>query len=150
MGPPSEQGGTHFGRCLCGAVRYEVRGPLRGVVACHCSNCRRWHGHHGAYTSASIHHVRIVERRSLRWYDSTTDATPNVRRGFCGTCGSSLFWHPHDQDTISIAAGTLDAPTGLATVGHIWTSCGGDYYELCDGLPRFVRGWAATTESATE
>jgi hypothetical protein len=132
---------AHTGRCLCGAVRYEVRGPLRGVVACHCSNCRRWHGHHGAYTSASVDHIRVVQDRSLRWYDSTTDETPNVRRGFCGDCGSSLFWHPQDEDEIAIAAGSLDAPTGLVTIRHVWTSRAGDYYELCDGAPRFERGW---------
>ena len=33
------------GGCLCGAVRYEVRGPLRDVLICHCTECRRWSGH---------------------------------------------------------------------------------------------------------
>ena len=27
------------GGCLCGAVRYELVGPLRDVVNCHCSEC---------------------------------------------------------------------------------------------------------------
>ena len=30
--------------CLCGVVRYEVRGPLRPVIACHCTQCRRTSG----------------------------------------------------------------------------------------------------------
>jgi hypothetical protein len=30
------------GGCLCGAVRFEVLGPLRDVVLCHCGECRRW------------------------------------------------------------------------------------------------------------
>ena len=33
------------GRCLCGAVTYEVRGPLRDIVLCHCVECRRWSGY---------------------------------------------------------------------------------------------------------
>ena len=37
------------GGCLCGAVRYEITGTLRDVVNCHCSKCRRFHGHFGAY-----------------------------------------------------------------------------------------------------
>jgi hypothetical protein len=36
------------GGCLCGAVRYEVRGPLRPVVYCHCTQCRRTSGHFSA------------------------------------------------------------------------------------------------------
>jgi len=129
------------GGCLCGAVRYEIRGPLRGVVNCHCSNCRRWHGHHGAYTSAGLDGLQLVQDGGLQWYDSVSDETPNVRRGFCRECGSSLFWHPLGQDAIAIAAGSLDAPTGLETIAHLWTSRRGDYYELGDGLPAFERGW---------
>ena len=44
---------TATGSCLCGAVRYEVRGPLRQVVNCHCGQCRKFHGHYGAYSSAA-------------------------------------------------------------------------------------------------
>jgi hypothetical protein len=60
-----------------------------------------------------------------------------ARRGFCGECGSSLFWDPPGRDTISIAAGSLDSATGLRTGAHWFVSQAGDYYELPDdGLPR--------------
>lgn len=39
------------GSCLCGQVRYEVRGALRNVINCHCNKCRRMHGHVAAYAS---------------------------------------------------------------------------------------------------
>jgi hypothetical protein len=128
------------GGCLCGAVRYEATGTLRDVVNCHCSVCRRWHGHHSAYTSTALDGLRLVEDRGLTWYESTTDDTAGVRRGFCCECGSSLFWHPSGAPAISIAAGSLDAPTGLRTIEHVWTSRQGDYYELADRLPRHERG----------
>jgi len=32
------------GGCLCGAIQYEVNGPLFDVSNCHCSMCRRFHG----------------------------------------------------------------------------------------------------------
>jgi hypothetical protein len=41
---------------------------------------------------------------------------------------------------ISIAAGTLDAPTGLRSGAHWFVTQVGDYYELPDdGLPRYER-----------
>lgn len=39
------------GGCPCGGVRYEVRGPLRDVIACHCTQCRRTSGHFVAATA---------------------------------------------------------------------------------------------------
>ena len=32
------------GSCLCGSVRYEVRGLLEPASHCHCSMCRKAHG----------------------------------------------------------------------------------------------------------
>ncbi|WP_442475962.1 GFA family protein [Roseovarius litorisediminis] len=40
------------GSCQCGAVRYEVAGPLRQVVGCHCSQCRKTSGHYVAATQS--------------------------------------------------------------------------------------------------
>jgi hypothetical protein len=124
------------GRCLCGAVRYEVKGPLRDVLICHCEECRRWHGHVSATTAASRENLVLTRDRGLRWIRSPgSDA--GARRGFCAECGSSLFWDPPGREMISIAAGTLDAPTGLRPAGHWYVSQAADYYELPeDGLPR--------------
>ncbi len=125
------------GGCLCGAVQYEVRGPLRDVIKCHCSKCRRVHGHVAAHGSTHREDLVIVDNGALKWYRSVTDETPNVHRGFCRECGSSLFWDPRDNDYIYISAGTLDAPTGLKTVGNIWISQAGDYYDITDNLPTY-------------
>ena len=51
----------HEGRCLCGAVRYAVSGPLRPVLDCHCERCRRFTGHHMAATSAARSDVTIED-----------------------------------------------------------------------------------------
>lgn len=60
-----------------------------------------------------------------------------ARRGFCGDCGSSLFWDPPRRETISIAAGTLDDASELRVAGHWFVSQAGGYYELPeDGTPR--------------
>ncbi|QDC08528.1 GFA family protein [Oceanicola sp. D3] len=114
------------GRCNCGAVRYASEGPWRPVIACHCSQCRKTTGHHVAATSVPREALEITGKP--RWFASSGDA----RRGFCPTCGSQLFWDGPGVN-ISVMAGTLDAPTGLATKGHIFCADKGDYYEIGEG-----------------
>jgi hypothetical protein len=128
---------TTTGGCLCGAVRYEVRGPLRDVVNCHCRMCQRIHGHYGAYSSVARENLSFTTDDGLKWYLSIQDDPDgNVYRGFCKQCGSSLFWKVKGKETISITAGSLDQPTHLRTVKHIWVSSAGDYYEIADDLPQ--------------
>ena len=124
------------GGCLCGPVRYEVRGPLRAVVNCHCEQCRRTSGHFVAATAARVEDLVLVESGGLSWYESS----PTARRGFCRTCGASVFWEPVSGESVSIMAGTLDPPTGLETVAHIFVEDAGDYYEIDDDLPRHPQG----------
>ena len=95
------------GRCLCGGVRYEVRGELRSVVACHCSQCRRTSGNFVTATNCGLGDIAFESDDSLRWYRSSESA----ERGFCCVCGSNLFWRPINGDHLGIMAGTLDTPT---------------------------------------
>jgi hypothetical protein len=48
-----------------------------------------------------------------------------------------LFWEPLDQDGTGIVAGSIDAPTGLRTIGHIFVAEKNDFYEINDDLPQF-------------
>ena len=124
------------GGCLCGAVRYAVHGALRPVVACHCTQCRRTTGHFLAATAARHRNFKLLADWGLKWYESSREA----RRGFCAVCGSSLFWEGAGRDYISIAAGTLDDSTGLATVCHIHVADKGAYYEIEPGVPQSQDG----------
>ena len=121
------------GGCLCGAVRYQVRGPLRNVVNCHCSMCQRLHGSFGPHSKARKVNIAITKSDGLAWY-KTSDV---ARRGFCRDCGSSLFWEPYELDATGIIAGSLDPPTGLKTTGHIFVGEKSDFYEICDDLLQF-------------
>lgn len=123
------------GRCLCGAVTYEVRGPLRDILLCHCVECRRWGGHAGAFAAARTDDLAIGETDALRWIDSPA-SDHGARRAFCSECGSSLFWQAAGSERTGIAAGTLDGPTGLRVVAHIYTQQAADFELLDDGLPR--------------
>jgi hypothetical protein len=121
------------GGCLCGNVRYEVRGPLRDIVNCHCSMCQRLHGNFGPHAKALKDSITITRDDGLAWYKSSEIA----QRGFCRDCGSSLFWEPFELDATGIIAGSLDQPTNLKTIGHIFVGEKPDFYEIDDNLPRF-------------
>ncbi len=116
------------GSCLCGECAYEVHGPLRDIIACHCTQCRKQTGHFMAATSAHGRDFRLVRSGPLRWYRASAQA----ERGFCASCGSTLFWRADGGEEISIAAGTLDGPTGLKIEGHIFCADQGDYYRIPD------------------
>jgi hypothetical protein len=117
------------GSCLCGGVAFEITGPLRPVVACHCTQCRKQSGHYGAFTACDDKDLHFRARDTLAWYK----ASPLAGRGFCKVCGSLLFWKADGAAHTSIAAGSLDGKTGLKTEGHIYCADKGDYYEICDG-----------------
>lgn len=121
------------GGCLCGAVRYQVNGPLRDVVDCHCSMCRRLHGSSGPHSKALKTQIEITRKEGLAWYRTSEIA----RRGFCQKCGSGLFWEPDEQDATGIIAGSLDQPSGLKTMGHIFVREKADFYEISSGAPQF-------------
>ena len=120
------------GGCLCGAVRYEIVGPLRRVVYCHCEQCRKTSGHFVAATSCRREHLTLTVDGGLRWFQSS----PEARRGFCERCGSSLFWSYKSAPTITIMPGSLETPTGLKAYMHIFVADASDYYSIDDGLPQ--------------
>jgi hypothetical protein len=127
------------GSCLCGRVRYTVRGPLRDIVLCHCGQCRRVHGHLGAYSSAAGADIDLEGADAIVWFASSERG----RRGFCGTCGSSLFFQSSGQARLAIAAGSLDQPSGLKVMGHEYVGSKADYVRIDDDLPACAGDWEA-------
>lgn len=126
-------GVTEFtGHCLCGKIRFDgTYDAGHDLKACHCSQCRRWSGHYWA----SIDPQSLTIKGVPKWYRASDVA----RRGFCGECGSSLFWQRDGSDIIEVAAGAIDSPTGLTLQGHIFVADKGDYYPIADGLPQDQR-----------
>lgn len=120
------------GACLCESITYEITGEARQVVNCHCSRCRRHTGHFMAATSTDADALEI-RGDSLRWY-----STADVEYGFCGDCGSTLFWRTSRRpDRVSIAAGTLTPPTGLETTAAIYTDYASDYHGFDEDVPTY-------------
>lgn len=121
------------GSCLCESVQFELHGPLRASVACHCIQCRKTSGHHVSATQVGPDQLVITHDDGLAWFQSS----PQAARGFCNRCGSSLFWrHEADEGRVSVMSGTINGDTGITTSHHIFTAFKGDYYHIADGLPQ--------------
>ena len=123
------------GGCLCGAVRYLAAAEPASVPYCHCEICRRATGQPivaGAYFELA----RVTfEEEDLRRFKSS----PYAERGFCGRCGTPLFYHsvmPELRDWICLMLGTLDHPERYPPTDHWNVETALPFALPEDGLPR--------------
>lgn len=123
------------GSCLCGAVRYEIRGPLGAMSHCHCAMCRKAHGAaFGTYARVQrSDFVLVTGADSIRTYRSSETVT----RTFCGTCGATLQWITDERpEALDIAIGTLDDDPGVRPGLHIFAASKAPWFEITDALPQ--------------
>nr|WP_062940675.1 GFA family protein [Rhizobium leguminosarum]KZB02220.1 aldehyde-activating protein [Rhizobium leguminosarum] len=98
------------GRCLCGRVRYEVRGEPYVSGLCHCATCRKLTG--SAYSATANWH--------LPQFRLTGEVQTYERRQFCSLCGSRLFYL--FDGGVEVFLGTLDqAPYDIKPMLEVWT-----------------------------
>nr|WP_293171322.1 GFA family protein [Nannocystis sp.] len=114
-------------------MTFDVTGDIPAPDACHCTACRKHSGHY--FVSADVPRSALTVRgeENVRWFQSSK----TVRRGFCGICGSSLFWDPLGRDWTGVAMGAFDGPTGTHVHVHVFTREKGDYYRIADEAPQF-------------
>jgi hypothetical protein len=125
------------GHCLCGAVRFEITGPLRSARYCHCTRCQRRTG-----TASSIQ--ARFDGGDLRYL-----AGEEVVRGwqppegfaklFCSQCGSSMFSRdPEDPSVMSVRLGVLDGDPGIRPEFRQHVASAAAWEPIPDdGLPRY-------------
>lgn len=127
---------TLNGRCLCGAVRYEVNGtPLR-FVHCHCERCRRATG------TGHASNV-LLKPGSVDWQGTESHVQrfklPEAERfstAFCTTCGSPL---PRvGAELIVVPAGSLDSVPEIEPQGRIFWSSRVSWSCSDDRLPSYA------------
>ena len=121
--------------CLCGGIKIKVIGKLRHVSNCHCSQCMKTHGNFAAYTACPEENITFINKKTLKWFKSSNIA----KRGFCSTCGASMFYQLLKSKNISIAAGMFRNPTKLKTYSNIFTKGKLDYYKLDSRMSKFDR-----------
>jgi len=122
-----------FGRCLCGAVHYRIAGAIRNRCYCHCESCRRASG-------APVVAWGTVDRVAFQLSKGALaihHSSPNVERGFCSTCGTTLTYaHAERADEIDFTLSSLADPSRAAPEMHIWLRDKLPWLVLGDTLPR--------------
>jgi hypothetical protein len=137
---------SHAGGCLCGQVRYDARGEAANLCFCHCTSCRRSIGAPmvpwGTFAAAdfSIVRGRLAEHHS----------SPQVTRGFCAACGTSLTYR-HDErgGEIDVTLCSLDEPTALVPAVHIWVEDKLPWLSIDDGRPQLARTFVCAAKPKT-
>ena len=123
------------GSCLCGRVRYEISGALRGALNCHCSMCRKAHG--AAFRSRAS--VKAADFRWVQGEDLLTwyETSPGNHRGFCRICGAKLLSRfDFDPGVYGLPLGALDGDPGVKPALHVFVACKAPWHEISDGLPQ--------------
>ena len=123
------------GACLCGAVAFEATLPSLWCAHCHCSQCQRFHGAPVVtWVGFSAGNFRVTAGdEQLRWYASS----PPAERGFCGECGSSLFFRSTRwPGEMHVARASIEGQLDREPEGHVFYDTHVDWLQLSDGLPR--------------
>lgn len=97
------------GSCLCGAVRYEIRGDVERTSNCWCTMCQKQHGAaFGPYANVAARDLHYLQgEEAITHYASS----PGVDRTFCKVCGANLTWQMDGQrERIGVTLGTFDTP----------------------------------------
>ena len=123
------------GNCLCGSVRFTARGAIKRVSACYCGQCRKQNGG-GPFYGAELQGELVLETKgALQWYASSKKAT----RGFCGRCGSSLFWQANDDAAFfDVSLGALDDSERLRLDAHIFVDYCPSYMTVDSTAPHLT------------
>ncbi|MEM1313571.1 MAG: GFA family protein [Pseudomonadota bacterium] len=124
------------GRCACGEVRWKALvSPAAG--ACHCGMCRRWTG--GPFLGVATAAFEITQGAEALGVWKSSDW---AERGFCKTCGSSLFYRltvegPAQGET-HVGAGGLDDAEGLDWTLEVFTDAQPDFYRFAGEATRLT------------
>jgi hypothetical protein len=122
------------GGCLCGRVRYEVKGELFNRTNCHCSICRRT-------SSAPFVAWFTVNRNHFHWLSgqpAAFESSPGVMRSFCRDCAAPLTFARQDlEGEIDVTTCSLDAPDEVPPEDHVFVARKLAWILLNDGLPQY-------------
>jgi len=117
----------HRGSCLCGAVTFSFSGTLEDAYFCHCTQCRKNYGMHGAFVGVAPDALSIADPEKV--LTSYRSSRTTIRK-FCGRCGSPISWDRRGYENIYMCLGLLDGDARSAKIKNIHVKSKGAYYEI--------------------
>lgn len=127
----------YTGGCLCGAIRFEIHGPIRDIVYCHCSRCRKAQG--SAFAANGVvaaDHFKIVRGADQL---SAYEATPGESKLFCKTCGSPMLSRSTAApQRVRVRLGTIESDIDERPQAHIFVTSKANWDRITDDLPQYA------------
>lgn len=125
------------GGCLCGDIRYEVRGPSLFVSQCCCRDCQLATGT-GHTTIMGVHRSQLRVTGTPATYTTVGDSGGSVTRHFCGRCAGRLYTSGTlPGQVVMIQAGSLDEPGAIAPEQVIYTKDAVPWDRFDPALPAY-------------
>ncbi|HPF46484.1 MAG: GFA family protein [Alphaproteobacteria bacterium] len=122
------------GKCLCGAVQYQVDDDFAYALNCHCSNCRRTTG--SAFKSFAG--IKIDRLKLIKGAENILNYGDDVNYDHhCGSCGSLLYSVVRDGEYAHVTMGTLVDTPSIRPNAHIFVGSKAPWHEITDDLPQF-------------
>lgn len=105
------------GQCLCGTVKFTLKGNSFGLYQCHCSECRK-------ITGSNANSSVIVPEDSFSWLEGKEKISSYIhssgyRSDFCSTCGSPTPNKMSNKHLFWVPAGTLNQNAHMEVKAHL-------------------------------
>ena len=128
------------GRCLCGAITYEIANPPQEWGICHCKNCQRQAGSAFSTLAGVPKSDFRMDGEAKLYEDSDTETGTTVGRYFCGDCGSALYsLVESDPDMLYLKTGTMDDTSTFVPQFQCWCASKQDWVRLEEGIATMER-----------
>ncbi|MCL1126261.1 GFA family protein [Shewanella surugensis] len=125
------------GGCHCGALRYEVQAMPFDADFCHCRDCQQ-------VTGAPVAAWMDFKAENIHWLKGKVTeyaSSDNIRRGFCGHCGSTLSYRSLEYpDYFTLNIVSLDEPNVIKPRYHIHTETQVQWLSVADEMPKHLKG----------
>ncbi|MCB1671823.1 MAG: GFA family protein [Gammaproteobacteria bacterium] len=126
----------YLGSCLCGGIKYRIKGDFENFFLCHCKYCQK--------DTGSAHAANLFsESATLQWlegYDKVTvfnlPATRHIK-SFCSVCGSAIPSQQLNGSLLVVPAGSLDSEVSVKATAHLFESSRASWDHDLDRLPGY-------------